>query len=126
MPDIHRLLAQTCTKGVEEAKRIEGSLDSREENKEELQVIDTLHNIVKEALWALANLAAGPPYVLDSILRDQTLNEIIRIAQAAPNKEIFSEAMFTLANLCTSSSKSQFQQRLLNRDLIVLIIKLIQ
>jgi hypothetical protein len=34
--------------------------------------------------------------------------------------------MFILANLCTSSSKSQFQQRLLNRDLIILIIKLIQ
>lgn len=42
--------------------------------------IEILHNIVKEALWALANLAAGPPYVLDSLLSDQTLNEIIKIA----------------------------------------------
>jgi|LauGreDrversion4_2_1035121.scaffolds.fasta_scaffold68037_2 hypothetical protein len=77
-------------------------------------------------MWALANLAAGPPYILDSILRDQTLYEIIIIAQSAPTKEIFSESMYTLANLCTSSSKSQFQLRLLNRDLIVLIVKLLQ
>ena len=80
MPDIHRLMAQTCSKAVEEAKKIEGSMDMRQENKEEWAVIDTLHSIVKEALWALANLAAGPPYVLDSILRDQTLNEIIKLA----------------------------------------------
>lgn len=55
---------------MEEAKKIEGTMDLRQENKEEWGVIEVLHNIVKEALWALANLAAGPPYVLDSILRD--------------------------------------------------------
>jgi hypothetical protein len=51
MPDIHILLTTTCTKAVEMAENIKGSIDSRgEKNKEELRVIEILYHIVKEAL----------------------------------------------------------------------------
>jgi len=40
LPDFHRLLAQTCTRGVEEAKKIEGSVDLEREAGEEAEKID--------------------------------------------------------------------------------------
>ena len=40
LPEFHRLLAQTCTRGVEEAKKIEGSVDLEREAGEEAEKID--------------------------------------------------------------------------------------
>jgi hypothetical protein len=36
--------------------------------------------ILKEALWALSNLAASPPFLLDHLLEDHSLESIIKLA----------------------------------------------
>ena len=67
MPELHKVLVDSCVKGMEEVKRIEGSIDSRDEEEtgEAQTVIKSLQLIVSNSLWALSNLAAGPPYILD-------------------------------------------------------------
>lgn len=42
--------------------------------------VDNHKLILKEALWALSNLAAGPPFMLDNILSDTTLETCIKLA----------------------------------------------
>jgi len=85
--------------------------------------VDKHKVVLKEALWALSNLAAGPPYMLDNILSDTTLETCIKLAQTTRYQDIFTETMFFLTNLISNATKSHFLTRLLDRDLLVLLIK---
>lgn len=56
--------------------------------------------IVKEAIWALSNFAAGPPYMIDSVLSDTTLEEVIKIYHFSKvYTDIGSECLYFLTNL---------------------------
>jgi stress-induced morphogen len=40
-----------------------------DENRKKM-IVKGLKDMVKEGLWALSNMAAAPPFVLDHLLRD--------------------------------------------------------
>jgi hypothetical protein len=103
---------------VKEARNSESEDSRKELNEHKL--------ILKEALWAMSNLAASPPFILDEILKDQSLESIIKIAQSTRFNDVFTESLFFLSNLVSNSTKSQFHQRLLNRDLLILFLKVLQ
>jgi hypothetical protein len=66
VPMIHKLLAQTIKDKMDFIVK-NSNRDLVEEEKDRF----ALHvNIVKTALWSLSNMAAGPPYMLDELLRE--------------------------------------------------------
>ena len=66
--------------------------------------LNTHKLIMKEALWALSNLAAGPPYILDCLFSELTLPICLKISQTTGFSEIFTEGMFVLTNLVTNAT----------------------
>ena len=60
----------------------------------------------KYALWALSNIAAGPPYMLDALLKDRTLEEVSKIAEEAGWQDVRAEALFTVTNMVTNATES--------------------
>ncbi len=77
IPDIHKLLVKTLLLSWDEFNSYLRTNPSKEEggNKE----MTLFKNNIKESLWALSNLVAGPPYILDHILADSTLEDIMKI-----------------------------------------------
>ncbi len=59
---------------------------------------------------------------------DQTLAKIIDLASRCGEiyGEIFSESMYFITNMATTSSDSQFERCLLNKEIIVLIVRVLQ
>ena len=72
-------------------------------------------------------MAAGPPFVLDVLLggEDQILERVIKIASATRLPEVLAEAVFFITNLAVYCTKSQFHQRLLNREIIIILIRVL-
>lgn len=68
-PDIHRILAQNIITLSLNADGKDFTEESIELRKRKL--------IVKEALWALSNIAACPPIILESLLTDGTLQNVV-------------------------------------------------
>jgi hypothetical protein len=107
---------------------LQSSLNGREVTAEEEQDMRKIAALVKEAVWCLSNMAAGPPYMLDALLRDHTLEEMRKLAQLCANHypDIEAESLYFLTNLVSNATKSQFHQRLLSREMLSLLVKSVE
>lgn len=77
-------------------------------------------------MWALSNIAAGPPYMLDSVLNDHTLDEICKIAEDCGWQDVKAEALFTVTNMVTNATESQFRQMLMSKEILSLLVGVIR
>ena len=100
IPDIHLLLVHNILTLSLDPATLQVTEDSK--------ILTQNKLLVKEALWALSNIAASPPIVNNQLLEESILERVIEIAQRVDGRyhEVFSEAMFVITNLITNSTQS--------------------
>ena len=78
--------------------------DLSEEEKIELEMPK---NIIREAFWAISNIAGGPPYMIDAMLSDETLEKLLKLTQKFKiYPEIDSELLYVICNMITNATSS--------------------
>lgn len=118
IPDIHLLLVHNILTLSLDPATLQVTEDSK--------ILTQNKLLVKEALWALSNIAASPPIVNNQLLEESILERVIEIAQRVDGRyhEVFSEAMFVITNLITNSTQSQLLT-LLKPNILLMLVRTI-
>lgn len=98
-PDIHRLLVQNIL-------TLE-LIPSMNQNEINAMPLGHKKELVKSALWALSNIVACPPIILEKVINDEiTIKTVTSIGMYVTGKyeEVFSEALFVLTNIITNAT----------------------
>ena len=72
VPLVHSQLIAVILKQKQEVER-----QRRNITDEEKKELDGRKSLIKLALWALSNIAAGSPYCLDQMLSDDSVDHIL-------------------------------------------------
>ena len=63
----------------------------------------TNHNIIKESLWALSNISAGPSSHVDRFVHSEGVFSRVQALTTSPNIDIRKEALFVMCNAVTGA-----------------------
>lgn len=119
MPDIHIMLVNNIL-----------SLSLEDENKDNTTYNKTLIQnklLIKEALWALSNIAACPPIVNQTLLDEDIIDSVMQVASRVDGlyHEVFQECAYIITNLITNATPSNMV-KLMRQNVILMMIRALE